>query len=122
MTRSMLPAVAPKATANLLDETVSLLRELIQIDTSNPPGNDTEAAKLLRDYLERSGVECRLVAFDPMRANLVARLPGRGEWPSLAFLSHTDTVGADPAEWTGDPWSVDLKDDEVWGRGALDMK
>jgi acetylornithine deacetylase/succinyl-diaminopimelate desuccinylase-like protein len=119
----MLPGVAaPEERSDLRDETVSLLRELIRIDTSNPPGNETEAAKLLRDYLERSGVDCRLVAFDPMRASLVARLPGRGEGPSLALLSHIDTVGADSFEWTGDPWSGDLKDDEVWGRGALDMK
>ncbi|MGD0167754.1 MAG: M20/M25/M40 family metallo-hydrolase [Gaiellaceae bacterium] len=114
--------MARAVTSDLRDETVSLLRELIRIDTSNPPGNETEAAKLLRDYLETNGVDCRLLAFDPMRSNLVARLPGRGEGPSLAFLSHIDTVGADPFEWTSDPWSGDLKDDEVWGRGALDMK
>ena len=114
----MLPAVA----ANLRDETVALLRELIRVDTSNPPGNETEAAKLLRDYLDANGVDCRLVALDPMRSNLVARLPGRGEGPSLALLSHIDTVGADMFEWTDDPWSGDLTDDEVWGRGALDMK
>ena len=57
----------------------------------------------------------------PERANLVARLPG-GDGPSLAFLCHTDTVLADPAEWQRDPWSGDLVDGEVWGRGALDMK
>ena len=57
----------------------------------------------------------------PERANLVARLRG-GDGPSLCFLSHTDTVVADPAEWSRDPWSGDLADDHVWGRGALDMK
>ena len=57
----------------------------------------------------------------PERANLVARIPG-GDGPSLAFLCHTDTVLADPAEWDRDPWSGDLVDGEVWGRGALDMK
>jgi acetylornithine deacetylase/succinyl-diaminopimelate desuccinylase-like protein len=58
----------------------------------------------------------------PDRANLVARIPGSGGGPSLALLSHTDTVLADPAEWSVDPWSGELRDDEVWGRGALDMK
>ena len=58
----------------------------------------------------------------PERANLVARLPGSGEGPSLLLLSHTDTVVADPSEWQLDPWSGDLRDGEVWGRGALDMK
>ena len=58
----------------------------------------------------------------PDRANLVARLPGRGGGPSLLLLSHTDTVVADRAEWQVDPWSGELRDGEVWGRGALDMK
>ena len=58
----------------------------------------------------------------PERANLVARLPGRGGGPSLLFLSHTDTVLADPSEWQVGPWSGELRDGEVWGRGALDMK
>jgi acetylornithine deacetylase/succinyl-diaminopimelate desuccinylase-like protein len=77
---------------------------------------------LLRDYLAESGVESELYAKVPERANLVARLPGRGEGPSLLLLSHTDTVVADPAEWEVDPWSGELRDGEVWGRGALDMK
>jgi acetylornithine deacetylase/succinyl-diaminopimelate desuccinylase-like protein len=100
----------------------ALLRDLIRLDTVNPPGNETAAAGLLRAYLERSGVECRLYARVPERANLVARIPGRGEGPSLLLLSHTDTVLADPAEWQVDPWSGELRDGEVWGRGALDMK
>jgi len=58
----------------------------------------------------------------PERANLVARIQGRGSGPSLLLLSHTDTVLADPAEWTVDPWSGELRDGHVWGRGALDMK
>ena len=61
----------------------------------NPPGNETLAAELLRDYLAESGVESQLLAKVPERANLVARLPGRGEGPSLLLLSHTDTVVAD---------------------------
>jgi acetylornithine deacetylase/succinyl-diaminopimelate desuccinylase-like protein len=58
----------------------------------------------------------------PERANLVARLPGTGGGPSLLLLSHTDTVVADPAEWQVDPWSGEVRDGELWGRGALDMK
>jgi acetylornithine deacetylase/succinyl-diaminopimelate desuccinylase-like protein len=107
---------------SLEDEAVRLLQELIRLNTVNPPGNETLAAELLRDYLEPFGVECELYARDPARANLVARIRGRGEGPSLLLLSHTDTVLADPAEWTVDPWSGDLRDGEVWGRGALDMK
>ena len=88
----------------------------------NPPGNETLAAELLRDYLAESGVESQLLAKVPERANLVARLPGRGEGPSLLLLSHTDTVVADASEWQHDPWSAELRDGEIWGRGALDMK
>src|SRR5829696_3690148 len=110
------------ATATLRDEAVELLRALIRLDTVNPPGNETIAADLLRDYLAESGVEAELYAREPDRANLVARLPGRGGGPRLAMLSHTDTVLADPAEWVLDPWAADVRDGEVWGRGALDMK
>jgi acetylornithine deacetylase/succinyl-diaminopimelate desuccinylase-like protein len=99
-----------------------LLQELIRLDTVNPPGNETQAAELLRDYLAESGVESELYAKAPERANLVARLPGSGGGRSLLLLSHTDTVVADPAEWQVGPWSGELRDGQVWGRGALDMK
>ncbi|MBD0339141.1 MAG: M20/M25/M40 family metallo-hydrolase [Thermoleophilia bacterium] len=107
---------------SLRAEAVDVLQRLIRIDTVNPPGNETAAAELLREYLEESGVECELYARVPERANLVARIRGRGGGPRLALLSHTDTVLADPVEWQVDPWSGELKDDHVWGRGALDMK
>ena len=111
------------AAISLRDEVTGLLQELIRLDTVNPPGNETEAAELLQTYLESRGVECRLYARSPERANLVARIRGRDPAaPRLLFLSHTDTVIADPAEWTLDPWSGEVRDGEVWGRGALDMK
>jgi acetylornithine deacetylase/succinyl-diaminopimelate desuccinylase-like protein len=106
----------------LREEVTALLQELLRLNTVNPPGNETIAAELLRDYLEQSGIPCELVGRSPDRLNLVARLPGSGGGPSLAFLAHTDTVRADPEEWTRDPWSGDLVDGEIWGRGALDMK
>jgi len=110
------------AQLSVRDEAVELLRELIRVDTVNPPGNETRAAELLRAYLEESGVDCELYNKVPERANLVARLPGRAGGPTLMLLSHTDTVRADPEEWSVDPWSGELRDDQVWGRGALDMK
>src|SRR5438445_4253404 len=106
----------------LREEVTELLQELIRVDTTNPPGNETAAAELLRDYLEDSGVSCELYAKIPERANLVARIPGRGDGPKLLFLSHTDVVLADAADWTVPPFSGELRDGEVWGRGALDMK
>ena len=103
------------------EEVVELLQALIRIDTVNPPGNETEAAEALQSYLARNGVVSELLARTPDRANLVARLPGGGG-PSLLLMAHTDTVLADPEEWEHDPWSGDLVDGEIWGRGALDMK
>jgi acetylornithine deacetylase/succinyl-diaminopimelate desuccinylase-like protein len=103
------------------DEVTGLLQELIRLDTVNPPGQETRAAELLQRYLASNGIASELVAKTPDRANVVARLPG-GNGPSLLLMAHTDTVLADPEEWTRDPWSGELVDGEVWGRGALDMK
>jgi acetylornithine deacetylase/succinyl-diaminopimelate desuccinylase-like protein len=105
----------------LREEVTELLQGLLRVNTVNPPGNEVRAAEVLRDYFARDGIEVELYAREPDRPNVVARLSG-GDGPSLAFLSHTDTVLADPAEWDRDPWSGDLVDGEVWGRGALDMK
>ncbi len=110
------------ALVSLRDEAVELLRELIRLDTVNPPGNETRAAELLRAFLEDAGVECELLAKDPARANLVARIRGRGDGKRLLLLGHTDTVLAEPDEWSLDPWSGEVHEEHVWGRGALDMK
>jgi acetylornithine deacetylase/succinyl-diaminopimelate desuccinylase-like protein len=110
------------ATISLRDEVTELLQELIRVNTTNPPGNETAAAELLREYLEESGAQVDLYARVPERANLVARIPGRGDGPTLLFLSHTDVVLADAAEWSADPFGGELRDGAVWGRGALDMK
>jgi acetylornithine deacetylase/succinyl-diaminopimelate desuccinylase-like protein len=105
----------------LREEVTQLLQELLRQNTVNPPGNEIRCANVLRDYFARDGIEIELYAREPDRPNVAARLKG-GDGPSLLFLSHTDTVLADPGEWDRDPWSGDLVDDEVWGRGALDMK
>jgi acetylornithine deacetylase/succinyl-diaminopimelate desuccinylase-like protein len=108
--------------AVLRDEVTELLSRLIRVDTTNPPGNETAAAVLLRDYLEANGVECELIARTPERANLVARIKGSGGGPSLLIMGHTDVVLADPSEWSVPPFSGEVRDREIWGRGALDMK
>jgi acetylornithine deacetylase/succinyl-diaminopimelate desuccinylase-like protein len=107
---------------SLRDEVVTLLRRLIQANTVNPPGNETRVAEVLQEYLAGNGVSCELYAKLPERANLIARIPGTSGGPRLLLLSHTDTVLAGPEEWSVDPWSAEIRDDHVWGRGALDMK
>jgi acetylornithine deacetylase/succinyl-diaminopimelate desuccinylase-like protein len=110
------------AVTSLRAEVTDLLSRLIQVDTTNPPGNETAAAELLRTYLEANGVECELYARVPERASLVARIRGTGDGPTLLFLSHTDVVLADASEWSVPPFSGEVRDGDVWGRGALDMK
>ena len=105
------------------NEVVSLLQELLRLDTSNPPGNETPAAETVRAYLEQEGISCELYAREAHRSNVVARLPGRdAAAPRLLLLCHLDTVGVTAEEWSVGPWSGELIDDHVWGRGALDMK
>jgi acetylornithine deacetylase/succinyl-diaminopimelate desuccinylase-like protein len=108
--------------AALGDETTSLLQQLIRFNTVNPPGNELEAQTFLAEYLGDAGFDCELVGVTRERPNLIARLPGMTEGRALAFLCHVDTVLAHPDEWSVDPWSGELRDDFVWGRGALDMK
>ena len=106
----------------LLNEVVQLTAELIRADTTNPPGNETRGAEVLGAYLRRNGLEPELVAREPTRANLIARVRGRGTGPSLALMGHTDVVYADPGDWSIPPFSGEVRDGHLWGRGALDMK
>jgi acetylornithine deacetylase/succinyl-diaminopimelate desuccinylase-like protein len=104
-------------------EAAELLGSLVRFNTVNPPGNERAAQEYLAAHLTEAGFECELLGAEPERPNLVARLRGAGEGgPRLCYLGHVDTVLADPAEWSHDPWSGDLADGFLWGRGALDMK
>jgi acetylornithine deacetylase/succinyl-diaminopimelate desuccinylase-like protein len=106
----------------LQEETAEVLARLIRFRTVNPPGDERDCQEWLRGYLADAGLECELMGEEPDRPNLVARLPGRAPGPVLGYLSHVDTVLADPADWRHDPWSGEVHDGELWGRGALDMK
>jgi acetylornithine deacetylase/succinyl-diaminopimelate desuccinylase-like protein len=88
-----------------MDEAVALLRDLVRVNTVNPPGNETPAQELLVGPLRAAGLEVELVGPEPRRLNLVARLRGRAPGPVLGLLSHVDTVTADPRGWRHDPWS-----------------
>jgi acetylornithine deacetylase/succinyl-diaminopimelate desuccinylase-like protein len=106
----------------LRDEVCELTRELIRIDTSNPPGRESEAAGFLAGWLAEAGVESELAGPAPERLNLIARIPGAGEGPSLMLMAHTDVVPAPDADWTVPPFAAELRDGRVVGRGAADMK
>src|SRR3954471_20008426 len=108
--------------ADLEQRTTELLQRLIRFNTVNPPGNEEEAQHFLRDTLEAAGFECELLAAVEGRPNLIARLPGGSDGPTLCLLGHVDTVLADADDWSVDPWAGELRDGCVWGRGALDMK
>jgi acetylornithine deacetylase/succinyl-diaminopimelate desuccinylase-like protein len=112
----------PAPATELATEAVRLLQQLIAFDTVNPPGNELPAQEQLHALLSGAGFECELLAAQPGRPNLVARLRGAGEGPTLCYLGHVDTVLAEPSEWSHDPWSGELAEGCVWGRGALDMK
>src|SRR5215204_5457585 len=103
-------------------EAVTLLGELIRFKTVNPPGNERAAQEYLSGRLTAAGFECELLAAEPQRPNLIARLAGDAPGPTLCLLGHVDTVSADPSEWSFDPWAGDVVNGEVRGRGAQDMK
>lgn len=106
-----------------IDEEVILhLRNLLRLDTRNPPGNEILAANYLRDVLEREGFECVIVGPSPERASLITRLKGDGSEPPLLLMGHTDVVAVEPEKWTHDPFGAEIANGFLYGRGALDMK
>jgi acetylornithine deacetylase/succinyl-diaminopimelate desuccinylase-like protein len=103
-------------------DATALLQDLVRHDTVNPPGNERAVQELLARLLSDAGFEVTLTGRTEPRPNLVARLRGQADGPVLCLLSHVDTVYATASDWRHDPWSGDLADGFLWGRGALDMK
>jgi acetylornithine deacetylase/succinyl-diaminopimelate desuccinylase-like protein len=108
--------------SDLQSETTDVLQRLVRFNTVNPPGNERAAIEYLEAYLREAGFATELLAAEPERPNLVATLAGAGDGPAMVFLGHVDTVLAAAAEWSHDPWSGEIVDGFLWGRGALDMK
>jgi acetylornithine deacetylase/succinyl-diaminopimelate desuccinylase-like protein len=104
------------------EDALALFSRLLMADTRNPPGNESLAVAIVREELVKAGIEPVIVEKIPGRANLVARVPGAGNGPSLLLDSHVDVVGAREDEWTVPPFSGQMRDGCIWGRGALDMK
>jgi len=101
---------------------LDVLRDLVRIDTTNPPGNETRAARYLADLLAPAGIRTEIVESSPGRGNLIARLSGSGQAKPLMLVGHLDVVSADPYEWTYPPFSATIHDGFIWGRGTTDMK
>lgn len=106
----------------VLEEASQHLQRLIRIDTSNPPGNETPAARYLADVLLDDGIVAELHGPDPTRQSLIARIAGNGERRPLLLVSHLDVVPATQAGWTVDPFAGVVRNGFVWGRGAMDCK
>lgn len=101
---------------------VRLLRDLLRFNTANPPGNELECIRYIQHILDEVGIFSQLLALDPGRPNLIARIPGRGVSPPLMLYGHVDVVPAEDQKWAYPPFEGTLADGVVWGRGALDMK
>lgn len=111
-----------KILGDVKDEVVALLSDLIKINTTNPPGNETLAARFLAEKLGEYGLTCEVFELSEGRGNVITRIKGKSGKHSLLLLSHLDVVPALPKEWSVDPFSGVVKDGFVWGRGALDCK
>ncbi len=103
-------------------EITHFLSDLIRINTTNPPGNETNAADFIAEYLARDGLKSEIIESAPGRGSVITRLMGSGEKPNLLLLSHLDVVAANSSEWSVDPFKGTVKDGYVYGRGAYDMK
>jgi acetylornithine deacetylase/succinyl-diaminopimelate desuccinylase-like protein len=106
----------------LNDECIRHLQALIRLDTSNPPGNEIIAVEYIRQQLEAEGIASEVVESAPGRGNLRAVLKGDGSARPLLLMSHTDVVPVEPEYWTHPPFSGEIAEGYVWGRGAVDMK
>jgi acetylornithine deacetylase/succinyl-diaminopimelate desuccinylase-like protein len=118
---SLLFAQSPDFT-KLNDEAMRHFQALVQLDTTNPPGNETRVAEYVKKVLEAEGIPVTLAAKDPARANVIARLKGNGSKRPLLIMGHSDTVQIDPAKWTFGPFSATRNGGYVYGRGSLDDK
>ncbi len=103
-------------------EAIEHFTDLLRIDTSNPPGNETKAALYLKQVLAKEGISSRLFALEPDRANLVARLKGSGAKKPLLVMGHTDVVGVQKEKWTFDPFTPTRKNGYIYARGSSDDK
>ena len=108
--------------SRLQDETLRHYQAVLRLDTSNPPGNEGRVAEYLKQVFDREGIASQILALDPNRSNVVARLKGNGRKRPLLIMGHTDVVTVDAAKWTHPPFSATREGGYVYGRGTVDDK
>ena len=118
----LLPAVAAEDNRSLGDRTRQYLTDLVRIDTSNPPGNETQVAQYLKQTVESFGISAEMLGGDPKRMNFIARLRGSGKGRPLLLVAHSDVVPAERQQWTVNPFGAELRNGFIYGRGTLDSK
>lgn len=109
-------------TTPIYQRPVEMLQTLVRMDTTNPPGNEILCIQYLDHLLKAAGLQTTILAKDPIRPNLIARLPGRGEAPGLVLQGHVDVVTTANQQWEHNPFGGEIIDGHLWGRGSLDMK
>jgi len=122
LSSSPLSAAADPDWGRAGEEAVDMLAAYLRVDTTNPPGNEMRATDFLARFLRKEGIEYRVFESKPGRANLYARLRGNGRKRPLILLNHTDVVAAEKGFWSVEPFSGQIRDGYLYGRGALDMK
>ena len=103
-------------------EALQTLQRYVRVNTSNPPGDVTKAADLIEALLKKEGIPVTRYESAPGRSIVLARLKGAGGAKPLLLLHHMDVVPADASRWTRDPFSGEIAEGRLWGRGSMDMK
>jgi acetylornithine deacetylase/succinyl-diaminopimelate desuccinylase-like protein len=104
------------------DEAAQYLCDLVQFDTTNPPGNELECAQYIAELLAKEGIEQVVLESAPGRGNVIGRLRGDGSMRPLLLMSHLDVIYADASRWSVPPFSGEIRDGVIWGRGTIDTK
>ena len=112
----------PPDASKLDEETLRHFQALVRMDTSDPPGNEQPAAEYLKKVLEADGIPTEILALEPRRPNVVARLKGSGKLRPLLIMGHSDVVNVDPKKWTHPPFSATRDGGYIYGRGTVDDK
>lgn len=104
------------------NDIIELLQSMIRINTVNPPGNEERLGVLLKNKFKELGLESKIDILDKNRGNIVCKIAGNGKKGALLFNGHLDTVPTGEAKWDYDPFSGEIVNNHIYGRGSSDMK